>query len=336
MALLFIDSFDAGDVALKWNLSGSVSTNATTRFGTGLSITSGFVSVASRLISASAQVTCGFAMRTNIVSTNGSGVALYGDNGATNHITVNREVTTGLLQIRRGGVSGTVLATGTTPLALNAWYFIEVQATIADAGGVVKVRLNGAGTDEVTYTGDTKNAGTNTTIDMVAFVNSNSTTVFFDDVYILNSTGSTNNTFLGDVRVHVLTPNGNGTYSQLTGSDADQVNNYQLVDELPYSSADYTGSATTGERDTYALANLPSGVTQVFGVQNNIIAAKSDATAASAKSALYTGGSLYYGATRVLSVSYLSYCDMFETNPNTTVARAAADVDSLESGMEVA
>src|SRR5437764_673985 len=56
---------------------------------------------------------------------------------------------------------------------------------------------------------------------------------YLDDLYVCDATGTTNNTFLGDVRVHTLVPSGNGTDSGLTGSDGNQVNNYQLVNTVP-------------------------------------------------------------------------------------------------------
>ena len=127
----------------------------------------------------------------------------------------------------------------------NNWYYLEISVTIDDAIGEVHVRLNGSTTDEVSYTGDTKNAGTATDIDAVRFAFSGR----IADVYVLNSLGSMNNNFLGDVAVRTLIPDGNGTSSQLTGSDGNTTDNYLLVDEHNYSSADYVGTPRL-QRDT--------------------------------------------------------------------------------------
>lgn len=121
----------------------------------------------------------------------------------------------------------------------------------------------------------------------------------------------------------------------LVGSDADSINNYQLVDEHPYSGTDYTGSATTGDKDTYALTDLPAGVTTVFGVQVTGKMAKSDATVAQARYLLRSGGTDYGGTTRTLTTSFTTYSDLYETDPATGVAWTASGVNNLESGMEV-
>jgi hypothetical protein len=279
---------------------------------------------------ASSQVFFGFGLYT----TGGPYVTFYGDSGATQHITVVRNSSTGLLEIRRGSNGGTILATGTQPVFDSQWNYIEISVTVADAGGQVHVRLNGQTTDEVSYTGDTKNAGTATTIDRINFAVGSGSRV--SDFYLLNDTGSApNNTFLGDVVVRTLSPSGNGNYSQLVGSDSDSVNNYQLVDEHPYSGVDYVGSATTGQKDTYAMSDLPAGVSTVYGVQLNGLMAKSDASLAQSRLILRSGGSDYGGTTRALTTSFTGYYELYEQNPATATQWTPTDVNNMESGMEV-
>ena len=244
--------------------------------------------------------------------------------------------TSGLIEIRRGSSGGTLLATGTTSLFSGLWNYIEVSCTISDTIGEVHVRLNGLATDEVSYTGDTKNAGTATNIDAVRLININNATTYFSDFYLLNSTGSApNNTFLGDVAVRTLSPTGNGASTQLVGSDGNSVDNYLLNDELPFSSTDYAGSATIGQKDTYAMANLPAGVTTVYGIQLNGLMAKSDATLAQARYVLRSGGTDYGGVTRTLTTSYVGYQELYELNPNTSAQWTPAAVNAVEGGMEV-
>ncbi|HET9411842.1 MAG TPA: hypothetical protein VFO38_03280 [Candidatus Saccharimonadales bacterium] len=334
MALLFLDSFDAGDIATKW-IPGSFTSvsSSTTRFGTGMVAVVGTSDAAARSITPSAQVTIGVAFYS---SAGECGVAFRGDAGTTTHLSIMRTAG-GVIDARRGlAGAGTSLARGTTIIPPLTWNYLEVQATVADSGGTVKVRLNGATTNEIDFTGDTKNGGTSTNIDQVALITSTSgSSARFDDVYVLNSTGSSNTTFLGDIRIHALSPSNNGTYSQLTGSDGNQVDNFQLVDEKPFSTTDYVGSPTVGQRDTYVLADLPS-VTQIFGVQNNFIGAKSDASTGNAKSALLINSTLYYGTTRALGTSYVPYSDVYDTNPNTSTAWTDTVVNGMEAGMEVA
>lgn len=262
-------------------------------------------------------------------------ISFYGDSGATQHITVVRNGGTGFMEIRRGSSGGTLLATGTTQILNSVWNYFEISVTISDTIGEVHVRLNGKTTDEVSYTGDTKNGGTANTIDKIVFSYANGSTNRNADIYILNDTGTTNNNFLGDVVVRTLGPIGNGNSSQLLGSDADSINNYQLVDERPFSSVDYVGSATTGQKDTYAIADLPAGVTTVYGMQINGSMAKSDATLAQARYVVRSGGTDYGGITRALSTSFIGYYELYETDPATGVAWTPTGVNNMETGVEI-
>lgn len=334
MALLFMDGFGGGDINNKWDIgsngNGYGIASAGPRVPGGYyyavgGVTQGMI----KSFTASNRIFVGFGLFT----AGASYFTVYGDTGATQHITVVRNTSTGVLEIRRGNSTGTLLASGTQPIYNNQWNYVEVSVTISDTIGEVHVRLNGQTTDDVSYTGDTKNAGTNTTIDRMQVVVTSSSRLA--DVYILNDTGTTNNNFLGDVTVRTLSPVGDGTYSQLLGSDGDSLSNYLLVDEHPYSSTDYVGSGTTGQKDTYAMADLPNGVTTVYGVQLNGLMAKSDATLGQARLLLRTGGTDYGGTTRALTTTYTGYYDLYEINPVTAVQWTPTDVNGMESGMEV-
>lgn len=327
-----MDGFGGGDIAFKYD----VGTVAITTASASPRITGcyyGDGGTNARLyknISASAQVFIG----SGIFFNGGQYVQFSGDSGATPHISVTHNVSTRLMEIRRGTSAGTLLATGTQQVFDNAWSYIEISCTISDTVGQVHVRLNGATTDEVSYTGDTKNGGTATTIDNVRWEIGSAGRI--SDVYILDGTGSApNNSFLGDVVVRTLSPSGNGTYSQLLGSDADSVNNYLLVDEHPYSSTDYVGSATTGQKDSYAMTDLPAGVSTVYGVQVVGQMFKSDASLAQSRLILRSGGTDYGGSTRVLTTSPIGYYELYSQDPATSAAWTPAGVNNMESGMEV-
>lgn len=333
-----MDGFGGQDYGFKWDLTSGAYTTASASprvpggyywssgSGGGVPLIKSFV--------ASSRIIVGYGWHTTGSTDNGP-ISFYGDSGVTQHITVVRNGSTGLMEIRRGSSGGTLLATGTQAIANNQWNYFEVSCTISDTVGEVHVRLNGSTTDDVSYTGDTKNAGTATMIDKIQLATSNGFSNRFADVYILNDTGTTNNNFLGDVTVRTLSPSGNGTYSQLLGSDADSVNNYLLVDEHPYSGTDYVGSATTGQKDTYAIADLPAGVSTVYAVQIAGMMAKSDATLAQARYVVRSGGTDYGGTTRALNTTFTGYYDLFETDPATGVAWTPSGVNNMESGMEV-
>lgn len=341
MALLFMDGFGGADSTSKWDISSTL-----LAFGSASPRTTGGYygifnnsSAVSKTFPAASQVFFGHGMLSTGGGNGGNYVTFYGDGGATAHITVWRNTTSGCLMILRGTTGGTFLTIGTTPIPDSTWCYIEVSVTISDTVGQVHVRLNGSTTDEVSFTGDTKSGGTNTTIDRVV-VGSGTFAGGGDnsrisDVYILNSLGTTNNTFLGDVAVRTLSPSGNGNSSQLIGSDGNSTDNYLLLDEHPPSTADYVGSATPGQKDTYAIQDLPAGVTTVYGYQVTGRMAKVDASLGQARYVLRSAGTDYTGTTRALSTAYNTYSDLYETDPATSTAWTVSGVNNAELGMEI-
>jgi len=330
MALLFMDGFDAGDYATKYTLAGIAAT-ATGRFGgSSVSITSNGLK---KSITPSAQVFCGFAYTTPSVSNAAGGSSqifiLSGDVGATEHL----RISSGGGQVWLGR-AGTQITTAANPYGetANGWQYWEVSATIADTGGTCIIRING--TEVINFTGDTRNGGTSTNIDTVQlWRGGNNPACSFDDFYICDATGTTNNTFLGDVRVQTLTPNAAGSSTQWvpTGS----ANNWDNVNELPFSTTDYNSSATSGQRDLYALTDLLAGTAQVLGVQNNVVVRKTDAGARSVRTVSKSGATVVTGTAVSLSTSDTTVSTLRTTDPATSAAWTVSGVNALEAGVEV-
>lgn len=332
MALLLMDGFDGGDMAVKWFGGANITSSTTTRFSSGRSanVTAGG-STMRRSFTAASQVFVGFATMTTYLDTGYKPyIDLMGDTAGTTHLRISYNQNT--IIVYRGAGS-TQIATYTMAMNTSVWYYIEVSATIADSGGTCVVKVNGS--TVINFTGDTKNGGTNSTIDTIFFgFNSATGTSYFDDVYVCDATGSAPyNTFLGEVRMYVLTPSGAGSSTQFTPSSGA---NYTTVDEIPYSTTDYVSSGTSGQRDTYAMSDLPASASSVLAVQNNIIAKKTDAPAISLKPAVKSGGSVYYGTTTTLTGNDSAIMDLRTTDPATSTAWTISGVNSFEAGFEVA
>lgn len=337
MALLFMDGFGGGDASTgKWDPSSANYTpqTASPRLPGSYYASYGAGSNIYKTIPASSKIILGVGFSESMTGTSGT-LIFYGDGGGTAHITLQHNQSTGHLEVYRGS---TLIGTGMAVIPRNSWCYIEISVTISDTVGEIHVRLNGAASDEITFVGDTKNGGTATTIDMIRFSGGWSGGVGsfrIADLYVLNDTGTTNNDFLGDVAVRTLSPNGNGTYSQLVGSDSDSVDNYQLVDEHPYATTDYVGSASTGDKDSYLLEDLPVGVTNVYAVQVAGKMLKSDASLGQARYIVRSGGIDYPGTTQALSTSAIGYYELYETDPATSIQWTPTGVNDLEAGMEV-
>jgi hypothetical protein len=326
-----MDGFDLGDFYLRYP-GAFFATATSTRFGYGMGARStgkwGFSITPSAEVIFGAAVNNGGNMDPNMY--------FQGDSGATIHIAV-RLNQDGSVQVRRGGDAGAVIASapaGSVPGL--GWHYMECRVIISDTVGVVEVRMDGSSTPVINFSGDTRNGGTSTNIDYLGGSGSGATGYNeWDDMYVVDTLGAINNTFLGDVRVYTLAPNGNGAYSQFVGSDGNSVDNYLLVDEAPYNTADYVGSPTTGQRDSYLLTDLPATVATVFATQSRAIVAKSDAGAASIKQSIRVAATDYDTAATVLSTTWIDLVTLYETNPNTGVQWTAAGVNGAEIGVVV-
>jgi len=325
---MFFDGFDAGDVAFRWGTVNTIGTSSTTRFGAGLSATVNNNARLVRSIAPTADFYMGCAVSAQALSTfNGPQFHFFTDSAANRQITVLL-LSSGVVA-RRGDENGTILGSTSVSLAIDTWYWLEIRLLCADSGGRLVVKLDGA--TMVDYTGDTKNGGTSSNIDSVQVFGSGGSSRI-DDFYGLDATGSSPyNTFLGDCKVVTLAPSGAGATTGMTPSTGA---NYTCVDELPYSATDYVTGAT-GQKDTYALTDLPSGISSVLAVQANAIAKKSDAGALSVKNVVRSSSTDYAGTATAILPTDTTVSTIRTTDPATSTTWTTSGVNALEVGAEV-
>lgn len=158
---------------------------------------------------------------------------------------------------------------------------------------------------------------------------------YWDDLYICDGTGSTNNDFLGDVRVQTLYPSSAGATSAFTSSSGGV--NYTNVDETPANGdTDYNSSATVGATDTYGYTDIPASAT-VKGVQVNVIARKDDAGTRTIAPVVRHSGTDYVGTAQSAGAgTYSDLLQLYEQNPGTSAAWVATDVNNAEFGAKIA
>lgn len=334
MALLYTDGFDVGDFALRWPyISGTFSTSTTTRLGSGMSIAqvNGFSGNSiGKSITPSARVFIGFAMNMLIVP--GTIIKTYTDSGVTSQVYVTLN-SGGSFSIYRG--NGTVLATSAAGLyPSGTWQYIELCAAINGTTGYCELRLNGG--TIASFTGNTRNGGTSLNIDRFDLLRTSggSETDYWDDLYVCDNTGTANNTFLGDVQVQTLLPNGAGASTQFTPTGS--ANNWQTVADVPYSTTNYSSTSTVGNRDLYTLSDLSAGTGSVMGIQTNMIVNKTGAGTANLKAALQSGGTVYYDPTVALSTTTTWTGAVRQVDPATSAAWTVGGVNNLQAGAEAA
>jgi hypothetical protein len=226
---------------------------------------------------------------------------------------------------------GETVGAAITPLA---WYYVEVKATIDNTVGTVEVRVNEV--SKLALTGvDTQNTA-NDSVGVVALGSVyHDLYTNHDDLYILDTTGSQCNDFLGDVRVDTIRPDGAGTHTDFTPSAGA---NYQNVDDSPSSdgATTYNESVDVGDKDSYALSALPSppAGAAIYGTKTSAVMWKTDVGAKSAKILTISGATEHASAEIALSDSPLIYSEILELNPADSAAYEDADINSLEAGVE--
>ncbi len=335
MALLFMDGFDAGDYTLKYNTyqtnAGRIVSSTTTRFSVGRSIyldpVSIFHSYLTKYFTAVNKMICGFAYRPAFLAYYVA--RLWGDGATVNHIGITTNAN-GTINILRGG---SVIATSSTlgQLAIGYWAYIEISAVVHDTTGEVIVKINGV--TAVSFTGDTKNGGTNNSIDCFEIYTQSSGGAYIDDLYVCDDTGSAPyNTFLGDVRVQTAIPTAAGNTTQFTPSTGA---NYTTVDELPYSATDYVSGVTSGTKDTYQIGDIAATTNTIYGIQTNIIAKKTDAGTANMRPIVRSGSTDYTGTTVSVPSVDKTFTEVRTADPSTSTTWTIAGINAIEAGMEI-
>lgn len=155
-----------------------------------------------------------------------------------------------------------------------AWRHIGIDAKIDSSAGWVNVYIDGV--LEMSFSGNTGNAD----IEVIRFgADTGRVTNYYDDCFVDDTAGESAAATVPDYRFEFITPNGNGNYSQTTGSDGNSTDNYLLVDDVPHNSdTDYCQADTLDERDTYAMTTvtIPTGWS-VAALIPVVYAKKSDA-----------------------------------------------------------
>jgi hypothetical protein len=249
--------------------------------------------------------------------------------GNTSQVYVEMSNATNQMRIKRG--DGTTLATGSFQPIANMWYYVEFKATIHPTSGSVELRINGQTIASATNV-NTRNSTANqiTKITYGAFIFSWDG-IRLDDLYINDGTGTSNNDFLGDVRVIGLFPNASGTYTQWSGSATP---NWANVDEVPPNNdTDYNFTATVGNKDSYNLTDITISGT-VIGVQVGGRFRKDDAGSATVRLFTLLGANVSNEATEIVLDTYKDYLYVPRTLDPAGNAWTVANVNALEVGIE--
>ena len=256
--------------------------------------------------------------------------------GSVNPQIVIRYLSTGEIVVYRGpGIAyGTELgrsASGAFPL--GAWHYLEIKAKIDGSTGTVEVRVNGA--TKLSLTGQNTYYTTSPVVTAIALncLNQgfNNQSVWYSDFYACDTSGLTNNDFLGDCRVESLASSGAGAETQWTPLSGSNYANAQTAD----GDTSYNKSNTVGQVDTYAMDDLSSVTGVIYGVQYLLYARKDNAGSRTVAPVARIGGTDYAGADENLGTSYAYAPEIKEKSPATSAAWTISEVNAMEYGVKV-
>lgn len=246
----------------------------------------------------------------------------------------------GVIEVRRGSYSGTILATTPTgSFEENRWMFLEIFGKVHDTNGEVEVRINTVQKINV-VSSDTRGGTTTTTYDSIKMgcsgAASQAATLYVDDMTITDTAGSTMNTFMGNLRVKSQFMIADGYLNDFTiGGTSPAATNWQSVLNQDMDDTKYVYSPTIGDLDMY-VPDPNLNAPYVRAVQVRMGLRQDDATQRSAKAVIRIGSTDYEDdVEHFVNQLYTFYFGIWELNPATGVTFTGAEVNALEVGVKV-
>jgi len=224
---------------------------------------------------------------------------------------------------------GTLLGTSTALWQPGYHTYFEFKFVIDNTVGAYECKMNGVSI--LSGSGVDTQVSANAYADRFRLCGGANEGKYFDDVYVADDG------YKGVIRVEPLFPNGNGNYSQWTGSDGNSTDNYLLVDEstTPNGDTDYVASSTPDQLDSYVMANLANNGVTVKSVKAIIQARKDDTNVRQLALLCRSGSTDSVGTTRTMTTTYTFYEQVWETDPATAAAWAGSAIDAAEFGVKL-
>lgn len=242
----------------------------------------------------------------------------------------------GSITVRRGSYTGAILGQSNAGvLTTNKWYYIEFKIKVHNSAGTYEVRVNGVPV--------TNGSGVDT-----QFQASDGITFFrlhgyysvtylhrITDLYIADTAGGKNNDFLGDCRVDVIMPSGDGNYSEwdvLVGPS-----NYQDVDDPGDidDDATYVYTGVGAEKDSYAFENLATIGKPILAVQSCLCTKKDDAGNRRIKHLARISAANYLSGKQTIGDNYVVKRKIWEDSPATASAWTESEINGAEFGVQL-
>lgn len=226
--------------------------------------------------------------------------------------------------------SSTLIDSGTITLQTDVYSYVEM---ICDFAGDVTVWIDGV-LDFTVAASSLFRGGLLVSTDSVGIGSplSYAHNWYVDDFYLQAASGADTVERWGDTIIVPLYANAVGTYQEMTPSTGSD--HLALVDELTPNTSDYLSSETTGHREIFNLEDA-GDVEDIKCVQALNYVFKDDAGEIFIQNKIRTGGVDFDSANIAVTVSPRYAITAYEENPDTEAQWEAAEVDALQSGIEI-
>lgn len=274
-------------------------------------------------IAGTTEIYIGFGAWFNLVDNSNLILEIRGTGGDMFYIYINPGGSIGLFR------SGTLVASSTRNLIPEDWYYFEIKYIPDNAAGECTVLVNGS--QWVTFSGDTIASAGSMTIVRMQETGGNLHYHYVDDFVINDDSGADNNTYPGQVHLSLATVTSDGDASDWTPSAG---SNYENVDEIPPSTADYNYSSNATDVDLYDITDPLAGTETILNLIVNGIMQLDNGSGDMALT-LKTNGTEYDGDTTALTETWTLYQHVWADNPDDSNPWEPADIDDLQIGAEV-
>jgi hypothetical protein len=275
-----------------------------------------------------------FAYYCEDLATSGSGdLIVVGYNRSFQQLFSLRQNASGDISAFNAATTPASVGSSLAALTNNAWHWIEIKVKLGtnDTTGEFEVRV-----DDIVEIANVTGIDTfrSNELAFLSFNGSNGD-CRYDDIVIMDTSGTEMNDYLGDSRIDTKTPNSDGTATDWVASAGSQ---FQCVDETPNAAndtTDYVYSTTASDELELQMSNFSDNPPSVHAVQIRTRASKSNAGNRTYRAGLRSGGVDSFGATLGLTIEWAWRRNgMFPLNPNGNIAWTKTAVDATQVKLE--
>lgn len=230
---------------------------------------------------------------------------------------------------RQDSTSQENVQTSSAVMAVDTWHYVEVY--INSSSGVAQIRING--TEVLSATGIAMQGAFSAIIDGSSYSIGCRTGEFWDDLIIMDNSGTEFNDFLGVQLIETFYPDGAGDRTELTPLSG---NNWENVDD-PTSDGDtsYVSGGTSGLADLYTVDSSALTLAEVTAVRVTNVSKVPTQIAQGTAPMLKSGTTEFTKQYKFGEGDYTFKSVYYLQNEDTTSDWTAGDISSIQIGMEI-